>query len=514
MPPVPCPPSQLADSHPPNLNGDTADDASTKPANDVKDLGLQRPFPWNAFEDSTYKIMGMVTLFFIIIPSMAVIFLSNVVGYGLQYALYEYNPIGRAFLEGLRSIQRQFFIFVGHYILLDPRDASYLPWMVWGSVIQPVLFYWVYQRYQLYGLEISTFLIYHLLRVGPRHQMFAHHATLVHKEGHAIRHGLFCNIFKSKRQPVSKYVRKFFTDHVNAGIAGVLYGTIPNHYATAHNKIHHRWHNDTGDLHTNMDFDRTLLESYVMYLPRFVVYWTGLTPVILFWSRGEYKLLMDLVYGMVYYYVMSAVIWYKMGALFYWAYIVYPLLEGASFLGIIAYLWHSFSEESDPSNQYVNSITILRGGNNVWNEDYHVVHHHEPNVHWTDMPESFESQIDKYVECRASVFGDCEQGQMIYWMFAYKWDDLTDHFVDLQYVFADGTKNKDRRLTVSQVAEVEASHKTQEEIAKHHQEVKDMLLRRLKYHYMGTRQSEWRQYNAKLNANVRDFEKMTEDKQS
>ena len=98
---------------------------------------------------------------------------------------------------------------------------------------------------------------------------------------------------------------------------------------------------------------------------------------------------------------LSLLVWYKCGFVFYWAYMLYPFLESASFLGMIAYLWHAFSEESDPTNQYINCITIVRGGNNVWNEDYHVVHHHEPNVHWTDMKQSFHDNIDDYVKCQS-----------------------------------------------------------------------------------------------------------------
>ena len=207
---------------------------------------------------------------------------------------------------------------------------------------------------------------------------------------------------------------------------------------------------------------------------------------------------------MVYYYGITFAIWYKTDSVFYWAYMLYPLLEGASFLGMIAYIWHIFSEESDPSNQYVNSITIVRGGNNIWNEDYHVVHHHEPNVHWTNMPDSFHDNIDKYTACRATVFGDCEQGQLIYWIFGAKWDLLTDHFIDLQYVFSNGESNKDKLLTMEQVARVETDD--EKKIRSHHAEIKETLLRRLRYHYLGTRKDEWRIFNAKMNRTVRDFD--------
>lgn len=43
--------------------------------------------------------------------------------------------------------------------------------------------------------------------------------------------------------------------------------------------------------------------------------------------------------------------------------------EACVLLCAISYLWHAFVEESDPGNQYVNSVTILGGHYNVWNED-------------------------------------------------------------------------------------------------------------------------------------------------
>ena len=499
-----------------------------------KSHGETRMFPFNLFSDETYMAMGILILFFISIPTMSIIFLSHALSIPMQYAFYDHSPIGRSIFEAFRTAQRDFFKCVGHYILLDPRDSSYLPHMLWGSLLQPALFYWAWNRHQLHGLEISTFLIYHLIRVGPKHYLFAHHATLVHKEGHASRTGLYCNPFSKDRRMIPKPVRRLFADHLNAGIAGLFYGTIPNHYAIAHNKIHHRWHNDNGDVHTNMDLDRTSITSYVLYLPRFVAYWTGISPIVLFWSRGEYRLCMELFCGMIYYYSWSAFVCYKAGFVFYCSYVLYPFLQAASFLGLIAYLWHAFSEESDPNNQYINSITILRGFMNVWNEDYHVVHHHEPHVHWTDMPESFERNLDKYVECRATVFGDCQQGMLIAFLFGKKWDVLTDHFIDLQYVFSNGEKNSaaDKRLTIKQVADYErgllqhhaqgmeeekkedvALLKPDEQFLAHHEEVKAMLLRRLRYHYIGRdRKDEWRRYNAELNATIRDFDVTEEDK--
>ena len=133
-------------------------------------------------------------------------------------------------------------------------------------------------------------------------------------------------------------------------------------------------------VHTNIDVDRTVFSNFVLWLPRFFYYWTGVTPLILFVKRGEYGLAARMFAGMAYYASVLALVCWIVDWRFCVAYFVYPLCESASFLGAIAYLWHGFVEPSDPTNQYINSITILDGKDNIFNEDYHVVHHHAPQV--------------------------------------------------------------------------------------------------------------------------------------
>ena len=113
----------------------------------------------------------------------------------------------------------------------------------------------------------------------------------------------------------------------------------------------------------------------------------------------------------------------------------------------------------------------------------------------------------------ASVFADCEQGLFFAWMFGKKWDEMTDFFVDMQYTFSNGDKNSDRLLNVREVAAAERKLRSKEDAAKveadlaaHHTEVKEMLLKRLRYHYMGNRQEEWSEYEKRLNAGLREFD--------
>jgi len=314
--------------------------------------------------------------------------------------------------ELVRCISRP----LGQLVLRDPRNHSYLPWMIWLGTVTPCLFFWALKRHANYGFEFSTMCIYHLIRVGPRLQFFAHIHTLTHKEGHAHR-GFFKGIFQVLNCTVEWWI-------------GPFYGVVPWNYYIAHMKIHHRWHNDVDDVHTNLDLDRTNPLAFFLYVPRFTLYWTGLSPLALFIKRQEWWLIQKLLLGMGAYYGVTLLLlwWDPVFAVVYW---LFPHMEACVLLCAISYLWHAFVEESDPGNQYVNSVTIIDGHDNVWNEDYHVVHHHAPNTHWTEMPAHFEKNRHLYAAVNATIFHDTEEGMLLQWMFEQNWDAMARHFVDL-----------------------------------------------------------------------------------
>jgi len=260
--------------------------------------------------------------------------------------------------------------------------------------------------------------LYHFLRIGPRFRFFAYQHVLLHKEGHDHK-GFY------------KFPLSIFNNLVEWWI-GPFYGQVPNSYAVAHNKIHHRYDNGLKDVHTNLDLDRTKLWSFLTYVPRFGAYWSGFSPIWFFATDTKDTILIRrMLTGMIYYYgiLITLFIWDYQFAL---AYYLFPHFEAIIFFGSISYLWHAFVDPEQPSNAYVNSVTIINGEDNIFNEDYHVVHHNSPLTHWTDYIKNYEEHIQEYIDSRATVFRDTEEGIMLYWMFSGKWDTLAEHFVDLQ----------------------------------------------------------------------------------
>eukprot|EP01126_Amoeba_proteus_P067482 TRINITY_DN997_c0_g1_i1.p1 TRINITY_DN997_c0_g1~~TRINITY_DN997_c0_g1_i1.p1 ORF type:complete len:322 (-),score=53.12 TRINITY_DN997_c0_g1_i1:59-1024(-) len=290
--------------------------------------------------------------------------------------------------------------------------------MFWLGVWTPLLFLWALNRYLNHGLEWWVVFTYHFLRIGPRYRFFAHFHVLAHKEGHDHA-GFF-------KPPLSIINHTWIQWYV-----ALFFGQVPNSYAVGHNKIHHRYNNQLDDVHTCYDLDRSDPWSFLVYLPRFAAYWCGVSVFWFFAGRQEYKFAGRMLAGMIFYFS-----WILIWTWYAWDFTIcilfFPLLECIVFFGAISYLWHSFLDASAPMCEYINSVTIINGKDNIFNEDFHVVHH-LPNqsIHWTDYPSNYELHKHEYAKWNATLFTDCEEGEMLYWLFSQQWDELANHFVDL-----------------------------------------------------------------------------------
>ena len=85
--------------------------------------------------------------------------------------------------------------------------------------------------------------------------------------------------------------------------------------------------------------------------------------------------------------------------LFCFATIIYAFIEGNILLAVINFTWHAFIDPEDPSNDYVNSTTVIEGLNFTLGEEYHVVHHQYAGVHWTRHEELYLKHAEGYKQC-------------------------------------------------------------------------------------------------------------------
>ncbi|MEM9820001.1 MAG: fatty acid desaturase, partial [Bacteroidota bacterium] len=98
---------------------------------------------------------------------------------------------------------------------------------------------------------------------------------------------------------------------------------------------------------------------------------------------------------------------------------------------------HAFIDASDPSNNYRNSITLINSLYNrrCFNDGYHIGHHLRPHMHWTDMPNDFIRNKDKYAENKAIVFEGMDFQTVWFWLMLKRYDVLADRFVNINNVY-------------------------------------------------------------------------------
>lgn len=305
----------------------------------------------------------------------------------------------------------------GKLLMRDERNGPWLPHMIWLALWIPSLFAFAVYWHSTHGFQWWFFFVYHFLRIGPRFRFFAHLHVLVHREGHE-----HLGIFKPQY--------RFFNYWPMQWLVGPFFGQVPNSYGVAHNKIHHRYDNGLDDVHTNLDLDRSKFTSFVIYVPRFLLYWAGVSPLAYFLYHKEYVLARKMAKGMFYHLSLFLVFAYW-NPVFAIAYLAFPFFEAVIFFSGISYLWHCWVDPADPYNPYVTSVTILKGHDNIWNEDYHVIHHDVPNLHWSEAPKHYEENKHIYAQNKATIFEDTEEGAMLFWMLSGNWDQLAAHFVDL-----------------------------------------------------------------------------------
>lgn len=123
----------------------------------------------------TLLLLGYLILLLAALPMGLLIGSSNVLMWLIGSIWYS---------DTLQNPVKNFSEKLGSYLLKDNRNAPYLPYILWNIFVVPVIYTIAIWHHKTHGFQLSFFLLFHFIRIGPRYRFFAHTHVLVHKEGH------------------------------------------------------------------------------------------------------------------------------------------------------------------------------------------------------------------------------------------------------------------------------------------------------------------------------------------
>lgn len=304
-----------------------------------------------------------------------------------------------------------------------PADGFMVVLMIWLGVALPSYFFVEMMNVRENGFSFPRVVLYNIIRIGPIYVNFMNIYVMCHKEAHLTPGGIF--------KPNSWL--DFLLNRVFNHWAGLFQGLVPGGFTYSHLLNHHKYDNDYRDIVTTAYRPRDSFVSFVKYLPDWFYYSCNLTTLLSFIREKRWILVFKTVAASIYHLLFLTLCYYGSGqsSLFLAFYCIYPYFEANILLGIVNFVWHAFIDPREPFNDYINSTTIVNGLNFTLQEEYHVVHHQYPGLHWTRHSEMFEKHKHEYY--RSDIPGSIFQNENVFVLFIYMITKSYDKIADLFY---------------------------------------------------------------------------------
>jgi fatty acid desaturase len=252
-------------------------------------------------------------------------------------------------------------------------------------------------------------------------------------------------LFKKQYAYLTKYVHWFL---------GGFFGQTPETYFHHHIAMHHIENNLLEDLSSTMKYKRDSIRGFLRYLLSF--YFFGIFNLTFYFSRKNRSLFAwKVVLGECIYIALVVLLcFYNFKATL----VVYLLPLVFTRFAMMSGNWaqHAFIDPLEPGNLYKNSITCINTAYNkkCFNDGYHIGHHLRPGLHWTEMPDNFMQNIEKYQQHGAIVFSGLDYFQIWFLLMTKNYRHLSKKFVSLsdnspsQQDIIQLLKNRTKALTV------------------------------------------------------------------
>lgn len=219
-----------------------------------------------------------------------------------------------------------------------------------------------------------------------------------------------------------------FMNRVVPYTMSALFG-IPTGYMEHHVGMHHMENNLRADLSSTMRYQRDSFFHWCLYTARFLLGSDVELPNYLV-KRGRAPFAIRAVASdLVHLLSMAALAFVNWQATLVCFIVPYLAVRCAMMAGN----WgqHAFLDPTRPGDSYVNSITCINSGYNqrCFNDGYHIGHHVKQNRHWTELPQDFLDNLERYQRETCIVFEGLDFGLVSFLLWTKQYKVLARRFV-------------------------------------------------------------------------------------
>lgn len=214
-------------------------------------------------------------------------------------------------------------------------------------------------------------------------------------------------------------------------VIGPFFGQTPHSYGVHHLGMHHIEDNLWDDLSSTQPYQRDRFLHWLHYFGTFLFF--GLPLLARYhWRKKSRTMFWRLVVGEGAYWTTMALLltlnWRATLVVFLIPVFVVRALMMAGNWG-----QHAFIGTDLPVNGWQASTTCLaeRYNRRCFNDGFHLLHHHKPRLHYTEMPAAFEASREEYGRNDAVVFEGVDFFQVWVLLMLGRKRDLARRFVRL-----------------------------------------------------------------------------------
>lgn len=192
---------------------------------------------------------------------------------------------------------------------------------------------------------------------------------------------------------------------INCSVFAAFFGVGPGMYKLHHNMMHHLENNHGLDATSTEEFQRDSFTSFLKYWFRFVFrIWYDLCVYVL--ARGRWDVAGNTLPQLAVWAAgMFCLCKFVSVVATVWIFIV-PYLVSMSAMSFGNFSQHMFVNPDDCQSNYALTYNCLDSPTNqmTFNDGYHIVHHVNARLHWSEIPEYFDQTRDKHAKAGAITF--------------------------------------------------------------------------------------------------------------